>query len=168
MAIRPGVYNINNCHNNYAMMMYANEEDGTVLVCIDGTDSQTVSTTTLFPVKTGPGTNRYTIGSDTFKYNVGADSKNLDQRPCPFTTVENFEWSIEPAVARATRIHIPNMDAYWFLPDGPRYTNVSRICWRMNYRVDGLTLTDPDVQIYIEKDQGRPAEVWKMVWVKDN
>ncbi|CAE6437103.1 unnamed protein product [Rhizoctonia solani] len=141
MAIRPGVYNINNCHNNYAMMMYANEEDGTVLVCIDGTDSQT-----QFNVKeTGPGTNRYTIGSDTFKYNVGADSKNLDQRPCPFTTVENFEWSIEPAGPDMYKIHIPNMDAYWFLPDGPRYTN-----------------------IYIEKDQGRPAEVWKMVWVKDN
>ncbi|CCO35865.1 hypothetical protein BN14_09986 [Rhizoctonia solani AG-1 IB] len=73
MPIQPGVYNINNNHNEYAMMMYGNEEDGTPLTCIDGVNSQT-----QFNVKeTGPGTNRYTIGSDTFKYNVGADPKNL-------------------------------------------------------------------------------------------
>ncbi|KAH7329774.1 hypothetical protein B0J17DRAFT_709889, partial [Rhizoctonia solani] len=79
MTIQPGVYNINNNHNNYAMMMYGNEEAGTPLTCIDGTNSQT-----QFNVKeTGQGTNRYTIGSDKFKYNVGADPKNLTGKPHP-------------------------------------------------------------------------------------
>ncbi|CAE6380183.1 unnamed protein product [Rhizoctonia solani] len=141
MTIRPGVYNINNCHNNYAMMMYGNEEDGTPLTCIDGTNSQT-----QFNIKeTGPGTNRYTIGSDRFRYNVGADSKNLDGNPHPFTTLDQFEWSIEPAGPELYKVHIPNMDAYWFLPDGHSQTHIN-----------------------IEKSQGRPAEVWRMVWVEDN
>ncbi|CAE7174801.1 unnamed protein product [Rhizoctonia solani] len=141
MTIKPGVYNINNNHNDYAMMMYGNEEAGTPLTCIDGTNSQT-----QFNVKeTGQGTNRYTIGSDKFKYNVGADPKNLTANPHPFTTPEEFEWSIEPAGTDLYKIHIPNSDHYWFLPDGPSQTHIK-----------------------IEGSQGRPAEVWRMTWVRDN
>ncbi|CAE6470264.1 unnamed protein product [Rhizoctonia solani] len=141
MTIQPGVYNINNGNNGYAMMMYGNEEAGTPLTCIDGTNSQT-----QFNVKeTGQGTNRYTIGSDKFKYNVGADPKDLTGNPHPFATTDKFEWSIEPAGKDLYKVHIPNDDAYWFLPDGPSQTHIN-----------------------IEKSQGRPAEVWKMVRLHDN
>ncbi|CAE6490319.1 unnamed protein product [Rhizoctonia solani] len=138
MGIEPGVYNINNDNNDYAVMMYGNDEEGIPMVCVSNPNGQT-----QFNVReSGEGTNRYIIGSDWFKYNVGAAPDNLQEQNFPFTTLQDFEWSIEPAGPDCYKIHIPNMDAYWFLPDGPSQT-----------------------RILIEGAQGRPAEIWRMVKV---
>ncbi|CAE6506961.1 unnamed protein product [Rhizoctonia solani] len=134
-AIEPGVYNINNDNNDYAVMMYANDAQGVPIVCISNPNGQT-----QFNVReSAPGSNRYIIGSDRFKYNIGAAPDNLQKQNYPFNDLDSFEWSIEPAGTELYKIHIPNMDAYWFLPDGPSQT-----------------------RILIQGAQGRPAEVWRM------
>ncbi|CAE6489657.1 unnamed protein product [Rhizoctonia solani] len=138
MGIEPGLYNINNGNNNYAMMMYANNAENIPIVCVPNPNGQTQFTVE----ESGKGTNRYIIKSDVFKYNVGAAPDNLQKQDYPFTSLEEFEWSIEPAGTDLYKIHIPNMDAYWFLPDGPSET-----------------------RILIQGAQGRPAEIWKMVKV---
>ncbi|CAE6430287.1 unnamed protein product [Rhizoctonia solani] len=141
MGIEPGVYNINNDNNNYAVMMYGNEEPGTPMVCVPDPNGQTQFTVE----ESGPGTNRYIIKSDRFRFNVGAAPENLHAQPSPFATPERFEWSIEPAGPHLYKIHVPNMNAYWSLPDGPSQT-----------------------PILIQDAQGRPEEVWRMIKVRDN
>lgn len=42
MNIQPGVYNINNDNNGYAMMMYANDAEGVPVVCVPDANGQTV------------------------------------------------------------------------------------------------------------------------------
>ncbi|KAJ1305872.1 hypothetical protein OPQ81_010594 [Rhizoctonia solani] len=138
MGIETGIYNVNNLNNDYAVMMYSNDEEGIPMVCVPNPNGQTQFTV----METAPGSNRYIIRSDLFKYNVGASPDNLQVQNYPFTTLEDFEWSIEPAGNELYKIHIPNMNAYWFLPDGPSQT-----------------------RILIDGAQGRPEEIWRMVKV---
>ncbi|KAF8601637.1 hypothetical protein BDV93DRAFT_558253 [Ceratobasidium sp. AG-I] len=140
MGIESGVYNINNNNNGWALMMFSNDEEGIPMTCASNPNGQTQFTV----AETGKDTNRYTIKSDRFKYNMGANPKNLQEQNYPFTTLEGFEWSIEPAGTDLYKVHIPNMDAYMFLPEGSS----------MNTRV------------LLEGAQGRPAEVWKMILAK--
>jgi hypothetical protein len=43
MSIQPGLYNINNQNNDYAVMMYANDAEGIPIVCVPNPNGQTVS-----------------------------------------------------------------------------------------------------------------------------
>ncbi|CAE7131891.1 unnamed protein product [Rhizoctonia solani] len=135
MSIEPGVYNINNHNNNFAVMMYANDAEGVPIVCVPNPNGQT-----QFHVEESrPGSNRYIIRSDRFRFNIGAAPDNLQKQNYPFNSLEDFEWSIEPAGPELYKIRIPSMDACWYLPEGGSQT-----------------------RILIEGAQGRPAEIWRM------
>lgn len=41
-VIEPGLYNVNNFNNDYAMMMYANNAEYIPLVCVPNPNGQTV------------------------------------------------------------------------------------------------------------------------------
>ncbi|CAE6478141.1 unnamed protein product [Rhizoctonia solani] len=138
MTIEPGVYNINNMNNDYAVMMYGNDAEEIPLVGVPNPNGQTQ----FVVAEAKPGSNTYTIRSTKFRYNIGAAPDNLQDKNYPFTMLGGFEWSIEPAGQDLYKVHIPNMNAYWFLPDGPSQTRVL---------IDGA--------------QGRPEEVWRMVKV---
>ncbi|CUA69239.1 hypothetical protein RSOLAG22IIIB_08364 [Rhizoctonia solani] len=138
MGIEPGVYNINSANNGYAVMMYGNDAEGIPMVGVDGANGQTQ----FIVQEARPGSNTYTVKSTRYKYNIGADKDNLQQKNFPFTVLGTFEWAIEPAGPDLYKIHIPNMNAYWFLPDGPSQTRV-----------------------LIKGSEGRPEEVWEMIKV---
>ncbi|CAE6437413.1 unnamed protein product [Rhizoctonia solani] len=137
-VLEPGIYNINNVNNNYAVMMYGNDAEGVPIVGVSNPNGQTQ----FIVEEASPGSNTYTIKSTWFKYNIGADSENLQEKNYPFTLSDKFPWAIEPAGPNMYKIHIPNMNAYWFLPDGPSQTRV-----------------------LIDGSQGRPEEIWRMIKV---
>ncbi|KAJ1305871.1 hypothetical protein OPQ81_010593 [Rhizoctonia solani] len=123
-------------------MMYANDSEGVPIACVPNPNIQTE----FLVEESGLGSNRYILSSTRFPYRIGAAPDNLQVQDYPFTTLNNFQWSIEPAGPDCFKIHIPNMNVCWFLPD----------------------TEDNEIRILLRPAEGYPEEIWKMVRIRDN
>ncbi|KAG8692589.1 hypothetical protein FRC08_009675 [Ceratobasidium sp. 394] len=138
MSIPSGTYLIVSVTRpDYSVMMFGDHKEG---IPIPAAPLHSWPQEHFMLEQAGDESNRYTVMNTHYQWYIGADVDNIQEFNYPSTSFRPFEWSIEPAGGDTFKIHIPNMDAYWNLPESDR----------------------EQIRIIVEPTQGRDSELWRL------